>query len=71
MDEIFHWQDKRKQFEKLTSQSMLGRNPTQKVGIYHNTPVPYLGHQGTHSVDYASPISLDLKCLFCKNEEIK
>ena len=40
---------------------MLGRKSKKIIAPYRMTSFPYLGHQGIHSVDYASLISLDLK----------
>ena len=70
MDEIFRWPEKSNQFEWLTSQSMLGRKSTLKVGTFHMTPVLCRRYQGTHSIDCVSQIFLDLKNCFCKNELI-
>ena len=50
---------------------MWGRIPMPKSGPYQTTPFPYPRHQGTHSVDYVSPISLDLKNMVCQITCIK
>ena len=69
MDEIFCWQDKSNLFEKLIEQSMLGIKPKLGVGTCQKTPVQCPWHQGAPSVDYASPISLDLKKVFVRMNE--